>query len=232
MDYQNEYTNKNPNMHLKDSITKAKQISQVIPFNIKINSLLDVACGAGLVTIQIVKKLKPRYAQGVDISTAMIDKAKSLDVNKLIFWENADIFKYQPKRKFDLVICVDILEHVADDSKFLKKVASLGKYIIIKTPLEDSLFSGFLRKTKIFDTWQDTENRYGHIHHYNEKILINLIKKGNLKIKKAISVPMPKRSKLIWEFFRLLFYPIALMSMEKMVRVSGGFKILLLEKNV
>lgn len=228
MDYQKEYLDKNPDMHIGDSTMKVKQINRVIPSSLKIESLLDVACGAGLITIEMTKKIKPKYAAGIDISEAMINKAKIIDQNNLVIWKVVDLFKYKPKRKFDLVTCIDILEHINDDLGFLKKIATLGKYFVIKTPLEDSWFSRLLRNSKIFDPWKDSENRYGHIHHYNERTLLNLINQCGLKIEKAISIPMPKRTKFAWEIFRLLFYPISFVSMEKMVRISGGFKIYLL----
>lgn len=229
MDYQKEYLEKNPNMHLQDSITKVMQILQVIPKNIKFNNILDVACGAGLITIEIAQGLKPDYIEGIDLSDAMLKKARSLDKTNLVIWKNIDIFDYKTNKKFDLVFCVDILEHINDDFGFLKKISKLGHYILIRTPLENSLFCNFLRKMNIFDPWKDTENRYGHIHHYNETDLEKLFSKCNLKPINSISVPMPKRSKRIWEFFRLFFYPISIFSMDKMVKISGGFKIYFLE---
>jgi len=229
MDYQEEYINKNPNMHLEDSLLKLGQISLVIPSSLKVKSLLDVACGAGLITLKMVEKLKSKDNVGIDISRAMINKAKELDKDGVVIWKVTDVFKYNAKNKFDLVICVDILEHVEHDLKFLKKVGQLGRYVVIKTPLEKSTFSKLLVKLKIFDPWKDTEIRYGHIQHYDEKDLNNLFLQCKLKVVDSISVPMPKRSKMIWEIFRLLFYPIAILSMNEMVKISGGFKIVLLK---
>lgn len=231
MDYQKEYLIKNPNMHLEDSLQKVRQAELVIPPKIKVDSLLDVACGAGMITIEMAKRLKTSNNVGIDISRMMINKAKELDKSKLIDWRVSDIFKYNPKNKFDVVLCMDILEHVKDDLMFLKKVSSLGKYILIKTPLEKSTFSKFLVKFNIYDPWEDTNERYGHVHHYDERDLLVLFSKSNLKVIKSVSVPMPKRSKFVWEIFRLLFYPISLFSMNKMVQISGGFKIIFLESN-
>jgi len=228
MDYQKEYIEKNPDMHLDDSTLKVKQLCLVIKPSSQISSIIDIACGAGSVTTELVNKFHPREAVGLDISTVMIKKARELDKSKLVNWIKADIFTYKTQHMFDLVTCVDILEHVEDDVAFLKKVSTLGKFVVIKTPLEDSLFNRFLMKFGIFDPWKDTERRYGHIHHYNEDVLNKLIRESGLKVIKSVSVPMPKRSKKRWEFFRLLFYPISTISMNKMVEISGGFKIYLL----
>lgn len=197
MDYQTEYIQKNPNMHLSDSFEKFSQISKLLGKESKYDSILDVACGGGLVTKELQKRFKPKKIIGIDISRAMIKRAKEYDSENLIKWKVGDIFEYNVKEKFDLVTCVDILEHVDDDLGFLKKVGEMGVSIIIKTPLEDSYFSRLIRKLRIFDTWADTENRYGHIHHYNEKELISLINRSGFKIERSMFVSMPKRSKLI-----------------------------------
>jgi len=229
MDYQEEYLRLNPNMHLEDSLAKVKQVLNVIPKGVTFKSMLDVACGAGLITMEVAKELKIQKSVGIDISNKMIEKAKEIDKDNLVQWEVADIFKYKLSSEFDLVLCVDILEHLEDDLGFLEKVSEIGKYAIVKTPLERSLFSRFLVRLRIFDPWEDTKERYGHLQHYDEKSLTSLIAESGFTIEESISVPMPKRSKRVWEFFRLLFYPIVLISMDEMVRTSGGFKILLLE---
>lgn len=229
MDYQEEYIKKNPNMHLEDAEMKVRQVSLVIPENLKIRSLLDVACGAGSITTMLVKQLKPTHALGIDISKAMINKAKELDKERTVEWKASDVFKYKNTKLFDLVLCVDILEHIDDDLKFLKKVSEFGRFILVKTPLERSVFSTLLKNLGILDPWKDTEMRYGHVHHYDENELNSLFQKANLRIVNSISVPMPKRTKFRWEIFRLLFYPISIFSMKRMVEVSGGFKIVLLK---
>lgn len=231
MDYQTEYILKNPSMHVTDSYEKFNQISKLLGKESRFTSILDVACGAGMITIGLQKKFKPKIIIGVDISKAMIRKAKENDSEKLVKWKVGDIFEYNEKEKYDLVTCIDILEHVNDDIGFLKKVKKIGEFIVIKAPLEDSYFSRLIRDLGIFDTWADTEKRYGHIHHYNEKELIRLINKSGLKIERSITVPMSKRSKLIWEFFRLLFLPLSIISIDFMVKVSGGFKVILLRSN-
>lgn len=71
----------------------------VIKPSCQIESILDVACGAGGVTIELVKKYQPKEVVGLDISSAMIKKAKELDKNKLVGWIRADIFTYKPSKK-------------------------------------------------------------------------------------------------------------------------------------
>ncbi len=231
MDYQNEYIKKNPLLHFEQSETKAKQILSFLG-DIQVNSLLDVACGAGKITAVLAHTLHSQKTVGIDISKTMIKMAKKCNTTKTISWINIDIFNYRPKQQFDLITCIDILEHVSADLAFLRKVKTLGRQILIKVPLEDSFFDNkILRKLKIRDPWKESGIKYGHIHHYNENQLIRLFSRAGLKRVKEGYIPLPKRSLLFYEIFRVIFLPIGWFSQKAMTNFVGGFKIVLLEKD-
>lgn len=225
MDYQEEYIKKNPNLHLEHSAMKINQLLKVLPNTSPRQSILDVGCGAGAITIAFAEKFKPRYVEGIDVSEAIIDQARKSDNKNLVVWRVSDIFNYTAAKSFDLVICADIMEHLEDDINFLKKIGNLGKEILVRVPVEDSYFSRFLEYVKIFDAYEDTRLRYGHLHYYNGETLSELFEISGLTITKSISLPMPKRSRFIFEIFRILFYPLSLISMDFMVKIAGGFKV-------
>ncbi len=234
MDYKKEYILKNPTLHLEHSKTKAKELLSIIPMNLKtkFKRILDIGCGAGLVTLLIAKELKPTYIEGLDISPAMIRKARELDKKKIVKWRIGNIFNYKtPAKLFDLIICADIIEHLEKDIEFVQKLRSIGNYILIKVPLEDSLINRLLKITELFDPWKDTEIRYGHLHHYNEKQLDEIFEKNGWKIIKSKFIAMPKRSSKKFELVRLAHLPIGLISKRQMVKIVGGFKLYLLKKN-
>lgn len=231
MDYNEEYIKKNPNMHLEHSDLKFSQILRVIPTGSKFNNILDIACGAGVITQHFAEYFNPTYIEGIDISQAMINKAKELDVNHKIVWKVADIYTYNSNINYDLIVCADIIEHVSDDHLFSSILSRLGKNVVIKVPLEDSYFNRFLRRFKIYDPWKDTEERYGHIHHYSESELDNVFTSNGFQIVNADFIPMPKRSKFRWEIIRLIFYPLSFVSIRLMVKFVGGFKVYYLSSN-
>lgn len=45
-----------------------------------------------------------------------------------------DFVKYRPIMFFDLVLCLQVLEHLKDPSKFAKKLLTIGGVIIISVP--------------------------------------------------------------------------------------------------
>jgi hypothetical protein len=48
----------------------------------------------------------------------------------------ADFLKYQPKIYFDLVFCLQVLEHLPDPASFLQKLFQSGKTVIISVPYQ------------------------------------------------------------------------------------------------
>lgn len=225
MDYNDEYIRKNPNMHIEHSDLKFIQMLNVIPFGSKFNNILDVACGAGIITQHFRDHFTPSYIEGIDISSAMINKARELDTRKSITWRVANIYEYRSDVGFDLIVCADIIEHLQDDSLFASIISKLGKNTVIKIPLEDSYFNRLLRKLRIYDPWKDTELRYGHIHHYNETELDRVFTSNGFKIVNAKFIPMPKRTNIVWEVVRIIFYPLSIISITFMVKFVGGFKV-------
>lgn len=229
MDYQQEYIRRNPTMHLEQASLKAAQILGFLP-ELKITSLLDVACGAGGITEILVKNLSPKEAVGLDISYEMIKVAKDLYKDSGIQWLCEDIFMFSPKQKYDLVLCIDILEHIPDDFGFLRKVSTLGRKVFLKIPMEDSFLDAkIIKASRLRDPWKESEEKYGHIHHYNEKQLLDMFRLSGLKILKESYIPLPRRSLLFYEILRIIFLPIGWFSRKAMANFVGGFKVVLLE---
>jgi hypothetical protein len=87
-----------------------------------------------------------------------------------------DITKEEISDKFDVIILSDIVEHIENDEDFLESCAEITNYILIKLPLEGDLHTKFLRKIgKLSDL--GIAHPAGHLHEYNLKKGINLIRK-------------------------------------------------------
>lgn len=46
----------------------------------------------------------------------------------------ADFLAYQPSERFDLVLCLQVLEHLGDPAPFARKLLTLGRTVIISVP--------------------------------------------------------------------------------------------------
>ncbi|MDO8609270.1 MAG: methyltransferase domain-containing protein [bacterium] len=230
MDYQDQYLKLHTDLHEKDAEVKTKAILDILPKCFKPNSILDIACGSGKILLNISNKLKSKENIGIDISSKIIDIARKNDKNNKINWIVSDIFKFN-EDNFDLVLAIDIVEHIPNDLNFLKKIKNFGKYIVIKIPVEDNFVNNFVKKISfgIIDYQKNTEKRYGHLNHYNLNSFIQPIKKSGLLISNIKFLPLPKRSQFFWEILRFIFMPLWFVSEKNYVKFNGGFIILLLK---
>jgi len=227
MDYSSEYLKLNPTMHLEDADEKARELLFQIRKKDHGGDVLDIGCGAGAVTSRLAKVIKPKKITGIDISPAMISSAKKINKSLKAEWIVGDIFKFESKfiKKYDLIICADIVEHLHDDIKFFNKLGNLGKVIIIKIPLEDSFFNRIALFFN-YNEWARTEKQYGHIHHYGMVELEQKIRKTKLEIEDYTLFPIAKkRSNLLNELGRQIGKFIGIFSKTSQIRFAGGFVV-------
>lgn len=138
MKYWNRFVAKDSEKDLKNFLKKIK--GEV--------SVLDLGCGTGINISRLkTAKVKVKDYTAIDWSPDMQKKAKEkaewIENKKFIL---ADITKYEPKKKFDLIICTMVLSHMKEPSKVVRKYFKhLNKksYMITLFQGEAGRFSGF-----------------------------------------------------------------------------------------
>jgi 2-polyprenyl-3-methyl-5-hydroxy-6-metoxy-1,4-benzoquinol methylase len=134
-------------------------------FNNKIN-ILDYGCGVGINLGMLSKFGKVFY---YDKSRLAINYVKKKYYNKKFFININKLYKY--KKKFDLVVATDVIEHIKNDKKEIIKISHLLKkdgYILITVPAFQSLYSSkdislkhYRRYNK--ENLRDLLNKYFHV---------------------------------------------------------------------
>ncbi|KAK0205511.1 S-adenosyl-L-methionine-dependent methyltransferase [Desarmillaria ectypa] len=119
IDHFNKVSNIYDTFPLLQELTKRQAafiLSDGWSFNAESTTVLNFACGTGLIEKDLVAHCK--YVQGVDISPGMIDKynkrAKTLSVSSkmsAIVAELKDVPEELEGRKFDVVICTMAFHH-------------------------------------------------------------------------------------------------------------------------
>ena len=82
--------------------------------------VLDIGCGGGILS-EPMRRLGANIT-GIDVNKKAIDIAKEHSIRQglKINYYNNEISNFKNKKKFDLVICMEILEHLKDINFFLK----------------------------------------------------------------------------------------------------------------
>lgn len=102
--------------------------------------ILEVGCGIGNFT-QELKKYGDVWA--IDISEAYIKQTAALAGSKVGIGDIEKGKYFFESKKFDCIVCLNVLEHIKDDKKALKNMFNLLKdegYLIMLVPVFDFLY--------------------------------------------------------------------------------------------
>tara|TARA_Y100000590_G_scaffold429013_1_gene541090 strand:- start:663 stop:1559 length:897 start_codon:yes stop_codon:yes gene_type:complete len=92
--------------------------------NIKFNSVLEIGCSVGLLPLVFNEFFKDKKYTGLDLSSKSLDIAKKNFPNGKFI---CDDFIKSEIAEYDLIISFDVIDHVYNPNKFLKKIISLSK---------------------------------------------------------------------------------------------------------
>lgn len=160
-----------------------------LPSGFKRKRVLDVGCGVGAVAMYLAAQ--GADVTGVDVSGRAIQiarKAKQRNNLKNIEFIEGEVKIFD--KRFDVVTCFEVLEHVADEKKFLRTIKKNLKpngVLVLSTPsLSNILYRlGFYKK---FDA------EVGHLRRYSEVSLRHLLEKQGLQVLYLRSVEGPLRN--------------------------------------
>ena len=106
--------------------------------------ILEVGCGVGSFTKLITDQSDFDSMYCIDISSAAIEHIKKREFSKEIRIECIDLINVTGE--YDFIVCMNVMEHVEDDSKFFKKLTGLmkpGGVLFHLVPSHQFLYSNF-----------------------------------------------------------------------------------------
>lgn len=219
-----EYLKNNSTWHTEDSPWKASNIEAILKANaIRFDTVVEVGCGAGQILAELHTKFPQTSFFGYDISK---------DVQR--FWFNlpsgisvkCDNFLEQ-KAAYDVLLLIDVFEHVSDYLGFLKKLLPRAQYHVFHVPLELSA-QGILRDIPL-----KTRKEVGHLHYFTKSTaLATLIDCGYEIIdyrytNAAIDRPSSRKARIL----NLVRKPLFNLAPDLTVRLLGGWSLIVLAKN-
>jgi 2-polyprenyl-3-methyl-5-hydroxy-6-metoxy-1,4-benzoquinol methylase len=224
-----EYAEKNPKYHVEDSSWKAQQILKMLDrHHLSITSVCEVGCGAGEILRQLQFHMPEKTVFfGYEISPQAFELCKQRANEKLIF-RLLDLLTEEIQQPYDLLLCIDVFEHVENYMGFLRKLKPKGDYKIFHIPLEISVQT-VLRGSPFLLT----RAKVGHLHYYmKDTAILTLIDTG-YEILDYFYTPASLdrgttfKSKLL-KLPRILGY--SLLGPDLTARILGGYSLMVLAR--
>jgi SAM-dependent methyltransferase len=226
-----EYLAKHPGWHSDVSPQKAQEIMKMIKISgIKPKTIGEVGCGAGGILVELQKQMDNSCAfQGYDISPQSIEIAREKE-NEMLHFKHADFI--EQNAYFDLLLMIDMIEHVEDCFSFLRNVKSKGEYKMIQFALD--LTVGALLRPDTLLGFRSTHGHVGHVHYFTKNIALAMLEDLGYEIVDHFYtlIPVSPDAPLSWEVGllkipRAIFYRL---NTDAAVRFIGGYKLLVLAK--
>ncbi|MCE9521133.1 MAG: class I SAM-dependent methyltransferase, partial [Alphaproteobacteria bacterium] len=131
-----EYLASSPDWHAYDSPWKAAKVHEfLVSHNIAPQSVCDVGCGAGEVLVQLQKRMdKTTQFLGFDTAQTAIDLCKPKENPNLKF--QLGDFLADSSDRYDLILALDVFEHVPDYLGFLAKLSKRADKFVFHIPLD------------------------------------------------------------------------------------------------
>ncbi len=149
----------------------------------KNGNLLDLGCGAGFFLDEARKFGWKTF--GIDTAENLIKYAtRNLKLNVL----QKDILEYNPKTTFDVVMLIQVIEHLTDPYPLLEKIKKLlnddGIFCISTPNIDSFLFKVFQENYKFLIPPE-------HVIYYSPDTLLQLLEKSGFRVIKTITYSFP-----------------------------------------
>jgi SAM-dependent methyltransferase len=223
-----KYLENNPGWHAGDSPWKSAQILKMMrKHNLQPGTICEVGCGAGEILSRLHEEILAAQFHGYEVSPQAYELCLARQKDGLKF-THGDLLETQ--EKFDLLLCIDVFEHIPDYLSFLERLSGHAGLFIFHIPLDLSLLS-ILRPARL------ARVRYGvgHLHTFNYESALAVLKDTGYEIVDSIftagGVELEKNKRRIRTVLaNLPRRVIGAFSQRVAAQILGGYSLLVLAK--
>lgn len=219
------YADENPHWDMEDAPWKVKQIIRIIQMcDISPASIAEVGCGAGAILAELRHYFPNSTLYGFDIAPAAMEFWKQ-HVNADVEFILGDFFEKNNK-KYDLLLVLDVLEHLADPFTFAEQLLNHSEYFIFHFPLDLSASSVLREEPLLY-----VRKKVGHIHYFTKGLALAFLTECGYEIDDwfytgaAFSAPQRNWKTRLASLPRFVTYKIA---KDFGVRLLGGETLMVL----
>lgn len=219
------YIRSNPDWHDGDGAWKALQIAEIMSRNdLRPDTVCDVGCGTGRVLHTLQEQVSGiRRLVGFEISEAPL-RIRESEGNAVVELVVGDA--RESREHFDLLLMVDVFEHVDDYLGFLRDFRDRADSFIFHIPLDLSV-QAVLRSTPIIRARQSV----GHLHYFSRETALATLADAGYRVREetytrgGLEITGTGRGRRAARIPRAIAYR---MSPDLAARLLGGFSLLVL----
>jgi hypothetical protein len=171
-----KYLESNPGWHVGDSPWKVEQILKMLgKHNLHPGAVCEIGCGAGEIISRLHGELNRAQCFGYEISPQAFELCSTKQKEGLRF-VLGDLL--ETDEKFDLLLCIDVFEHVPNYLSFLERLRRHAENFVFHIPLDLSLLS-ILRPTRL----EQVRYGVGHLHTFTQESALSVLKDTGYEIR-------------------------------------------------
>lgn len=216
------YLSLHPTWHVEESPWKAKQIQAMLSKNsIAPKTICEVGCGAGEVLSQLSLAIQDARCSGYELSPQAIALCRTRASQRLQYFLRNLLYE---DVYFDVLLCIDVFEHIEDYMGFIKALRAKATYKIFHIPLDITVLS--VARNSIMDQRRIA----GHLHYFTPATALATLQDNGYEIIDSFYTAafrdLPRKTTML-RLARKLLYAV---SPDWMVRLLGGCSLLVLAK--
>lgn len=170
------YLAENPNWHADDSPWKARQISALLRSRaLQPKTVCEVGCGVGQIVQQLSHEFPNSHFYGYEISQHAYQQCQEKSSDNLEF-RFGDLLQ-DSNAHFDLLMAIDVIEHVENCLEFLRELRSKGDLQLFHIPLELSA-QAVIRSRPLMSS----RSRLGHLHYFTKDLALETLQRAGYEL--------------------------------------------------
>lgn len=216
------YEKLNPSWDTEDSAWKARLVVDILArHRLQPKTVAEIGCGAGSVLSELRTRLPRAELHGWDIAPGA---ARFWNLDSGIKFSQGDFLERQANH-FDVLLLLDVVEHVANPHDFLSRLAPFGTHVVLHIPLDLSA-SSVLRERPLLRQRRGV----GHIHYFTRGLALELLTECGYEILESTFSGAYLRPHATWggKLAGLARRAVFALAHEGGVRLLGGDTLLVL----
>ncbi|MBI3026863.1 class I SAM-dependent methyltransferase [Candidatus Woesearchaeota archaeon] len=157
----------------------------------KIRNICELGCGVGILSSRLA--VCGFKVDAFDLDKYAVKLAKKFNKGKNVSFFIKNILALKSNKKYDLVLAVEVIEHIKKDVQAIEKITNILKphgFLLITVPINEKYRREF-------------DNRSGHVRRYSESDLKSKLEKNGFIIIKTKYFSFP----LLWLWYFYFYLP-------------------------